>query len=53
MAEKGYVLVPEDQADAKRAELVSVVELKKQQEAAAAAPPVRKPVTKPKSVPTT
>ncbi|SCB35975.1 hypothetical protein GA0061099_1005403 [Bradyrhizobium yuanmingense] len=38
MAEKGYLLVREDEADAKRAELARVAELKKQQEAAAAAP---------------
>ncbi|TGN80508.1 hypothetical protein EOW77_0028220 [Bradyrhizobium yuanmingense] len=38
MAEKGYLLVREDEADAKRAELAKVAELKKQQEAAAAAP---------------
>jgi hypothetical protein len=49
MAEKGYVLVQEDQAEAKRAELASIAEMKKQQEAAAIAPPVkpRKPVPKP------
>lgn len=43
MAEKGYLLVREDEADAKRAELARVAELKKQQEAAAAAPPTAKP----------
>lgn len=38
MAEKGYLLVREDEAEAKRAELARVAELKKQQEAASAAP---------------
>ncbi|WP_156948899.1 hypothetical protein [Bradyrhizobium sp. WSM1417] len=38
MAEKGYLLVKEDEADAKRAELARVADLKKQQEAAATAP---------------
>lgn len=38
MAEKGYLLVKEKEADAKRAELARVAELKKQQEAAALAP---------------
>ncbi|WP_142251678.1 hypothetical protein [Bradyrhizobium sp. UNPF46] len=38
MAEKGYLLVKEEEADAKRAELARVAELKKQQEASAAAP---------------
>ena len=38
MAEKGYLLVREDEAEAKRAELARVAELKKQQEAAAASP---------------
>ncbi|MGO4513722.1 hypothetical protein CT676_38265 [Bradyrhizobium sp. MOS001] len=38
MAEKGYLLVKEEEADAKRAELARVAELKKQQEAAALAP---------------
>jgi uncharacterized lipoprotein YajG len=38
MAEKGYLLVPEDQADAKQAELAAVAEQKRKQEAAAAAP---------------
>ncbi|MBJ7405941.1 MAG: hypothetical protein JHD07_22565 [Bradyrhizobium sp.] len=53
MAEKGYLLVREDEADAKRAELARVAELKKQQEAAAAAPAAKpkKPAsaTKPSS----
>ncbi|MGY4288789.1 hypothetical protein ACVWXO_008009 [Bradyrhizobium sp. LM2.7] len=55
MAEKGYVLVQEDQVEAKRAELASVAELKKQQEAAAAAPQSkpRKPAAKPAAAPTT
>jgi hypothetical protein len=38
MAEKGYLLVKEEEADAKRAELGRVAELKKQQEAAALTP---------------
>lgn len=38
MAEKGYLLVKEDEADARRAELAKVAEMKKQQEAAALAP---------------
>lgn len=38
MAEKGYLLIKEDEAEAKRAELAIVADLKKQQEAAAAAP---------------
>jgi hypothetical protein len=33
MAEKGYLLVPEDQAEAKQAELAAVAELKRKQEA--------------------
>lgn len=53
MAEKGYILVQEDQAEAKRGELASIAELKKQQEAASAAPAVkpRKPVAKPAAAP--
>lgn len=43
MAENGYLLVREDEADAKRAELAKVAEMKKQQEAAALTP-----VSKPK-----
>ncbi|MGR4929277.1 hypothetical protein ACIPUD_21130 [Bradyrhizobium sp. CAR08] len=38
MAEKGYLLVKEDEAITKQAELAKVAELKKQQEAAAVAP---------------
>jgi hypothetical protein len=38
--------LPEDQADAKREELTSIAELKKQQEAAAAAPLRPKPAQK-------
>lgn len=38
MAEKGYLLVKEEEADAKRSELARVAELKKQQEAAALTP---------------
>ncbi|WP_143029470.1 hypothetical protein [Bradyrhizobium brasilense] len=54
MAEKGYLLVPEDQADAKQAELAAIAEQKRQQEAAAAAaqaksrkpaPPTSKPAS--------
>ncbi|RXG88734.1 hypothetical protein EAS61_29140 [Bradyrhizobium zhanjiangense] len=52
MAEKGYLLVREDEADAKRAELARVAELKKQQEAAVAASvpkPKKASSTKPNS----
>lgn len=38
MAEKGYLMVPEEQAPAKQAELAAIAEQKKRQEAAAAAP---------------
>jgi hypothetical protein len=49
MAGKGYVQVTEDQREAKIAELASIADLKKQQEAAAAAPSPkpRKPMAKP------
>jgi hypothetical protein len=56
MAEKGYLLVPADQADAKSAELAAVAAEKRKQEAAAAAPvqaKPRKPLTKPVSPPST
>lgn len=44
MAEKGYLLVPEDQAEAKQAELAAIVEQKRQQETAATnAAPLKKP----------
>ncbi|GLR91293.1 hypothetical protein [Bradyrhizobium iriomotense] len=43
MAEKGYLLVREDEADAKRAELARIAEMKKQQEAAAVAAQTSKP----------
>jgi hypothetical protein len=43
MAEKGYLLVPADQADAKAAELAAVAEQKRKQETAAAAPVQAKP----------
>jgi len=44
MAEKGYLLVPADQADAKSAELAAIADQKRKQEAAAAAPaPQAKP----------
>jgi hypothetical protein len=48
MAEKGYLLVPAEQADSKQAELAAVAEQKKQQDAAASAAP-SKPVRKPVS----
>jgi hypothetical protein len=53
MAEKGYLLVPEDQAAAKRAELAAIAEQKRQQESAAAAPTSkpRKQVAKPTQPP--
>jgi hypothetical protein len=44
MAEKGYLLVPEDQAEEKRAELAAVAEQKRKDEAAATTKP-HKPVT--------
>jgi hypothetical protein len=51
MAEKGYLLVPEDQATAKQADLAAIAEEKRKQEAAAAAAaspkPPRKPTTRP------
>jgi hypothetical protein len=43
MAEKGYLLVPEDQGEAKLAELAAVAEEKRKQEAAASAPASSKP----------
>jgi uncharacterized lipoprotein YajG len=48
MAEKGYLLVPEDQAPQKQAELASIAQQKRQQEAAATAPTV--PPAKPKKL---
>jgi uncharacterized lipoprotein YajG len=42
MAEKGYLLVTEDQAEAKSAELAAIAEQKKKQEAAAAVPPAKR-----------
>ncbi len=53
MAEKGYLLVPEDQAAAKQAELAAIAEEKRRLEAGVAAPlpkprkPMAKPVTPP------
>jgi uncharacterized lipoprotein YajG len=50
MAEKGYLLVPEEQSEAKLAELAAIAEQKRQQEAAAVAstrPALRKPALKP------
>jgi hypothetical protein len=49
MAEKGYLLVPEDQAPQKQAELAAIAEQKRQQEIAANAPPTKpkKPTPKP------
>jgi hypothetical protein len=51
MAKRGYLLVPEDQAAEKQAELAAIAEQKRQQEAAAAAPvpKSRKPMAKPAS----
>jgi hypothetical protein len=53
MAEKGYLMVPEDQAEERRAEMAAVAEEKRKQEAAATAPPSksRKPVAKPATPP--
>ncbi|SIO66925.1 hypothetical protein SAMN05443247_11539 [Bradyrhizobium erythrophlei] len=52
MAEKGYLLVPEEQGEAKLAELAAIAEQKRKQEAAAAVPAAvsakpRKPMAKP------
>lgn len=46
MAEKGYLLVPEDQAEAKQADLAVIAEEKRRQESAAAAPAARRPPAK-------
>jgi uncharacterized lipoprotein YajG len=53
MAEKGYLLVPEEQAEAKRAELAAIAEEKRRQEAAAAtaAAPVKPHKSAAKPVP--
>ncbi|WP_271594809.1 hypothetical protein [Bradyrhizobium sp. CCBAU 65884] len=49
MAEKGYLLAREDQAEAKQAELAAIAQQKKQQESAAAAKPfTAQPTRKPK-----
>jgi hypothetical protein len=57
MAEKGYLLVPEDQAEQRRAEMAAVAEEKRRQEAASAAPPKTskpmKPIAKPVPPPAT
>jgi hypothetical protein len=54
MAEKGYLLVPEDQAAEKQAELAAVAEEKRKQEAAAVATQKpRKPMAKPIAPPAT
>lgn len=42
MAERGYLLVQEDQAEAKNAELAAAAELKKRQEATVASPPTKR-----------
>ncbi len=49
MAEKGYLMVPEDQAAAKIAELAAIAEQKRQQEAASAAKPLPKSKMNPKN----
>lgn len=41
MAEKGYLLVPQDQAEAKRLEMAAIADQKRQQEAATAAPQIK------------
>ena len=53
MAEKGYLLIPEEQAEAKRAELAAAAAEKRRQEAAAAAAAQSKPLksTKPPAKP--
>jgi hypothetical protein len=56
MAEKGYLLVPEEQAAEKQAELATIAEQKRKQEEAAAAPAPakpRKPMAKPVPPPAT
>jgi hypothetical protein len=56
MAQKGYVLVREEEADARQQEFAAVAAEKKQRELAAAAPPAaqtkRKPATAAQPVPT-
>jgi len=52
MAEKGYLQVPEEMAEAKAAELASIAEQKRRQEAATPPPPGKKS-TKPKTPPAT
>jgi hypothetical protein len=53
MAEKGYLLVPEDQAIQKQAELAAIAEEKRKQEAAAAAEQAKPPkLSKPQPKPT-
>lgn len=42
MAEKGYLLVPEDQAEQKQAELAAIAEQKRRQEASALPAPKRR-----------
>jgi hypothetical protein len=46
MAEKGYVMVPADQVDAKQQELVAIAAEKARREAAAAAPPPPSPASR-------
>jgi hypothetical protein len=58
MADKGYLMVPEDQAEAKRAEMAVVAEEKRKKESAAAAAPTappkaHKPIAKPTTPPAT
>lgn len=51
MAQKGYLLVPEDQAPARQAELAAIAAQKRQQEAAAVAAPTAPPLQKRKPPP--
>jgi hypothetical protein len=52
MAEKGYLLVPEEEAETRRAEMAAVAEEKRKQEAAATTPPkTRKPRPAPSPAP--
>jgi hypothetical protein len=50
MAEKGYFMVPEDQAEERRAEMAVVAEEKRKKEMAAAAPPPKPKMPAPKPV---
>jgi hypothetical protein len=51
MAEKGYLFVPQDQAEEKRQEMAAIASQKRQQEAAANAPPAKPKKPGPKPAP--